>query len=64
MNFTDEASQWQLDRIMRLLDERCVTGRQAQKIIMMLEDSDVRGAAMGHNKDINNVVKDRMDRDK
>ena len=62
MNFSDEASQFQLDRIIRLLDGGRVTGRVASKIIQMLEDCP-GPEHMGHNKEINAAVKDRLTRE-
>jgi hypothetical protein len=60
--YRDEATQGQLDRIARLLDERCVTGRVAERIITMLLDCPAPNS-MGHNKDILQAVKERVERE-
>ena len=61
--FEDEAAQWQLDRINRLVGERYVTGRVAARIIKMLEEEPERNISMGSNKDINKTVKERIERE-
>ncbi len=60
--FSDEASGYQVHRITRLLDERAVTGKLASRIIQMLEDCPDRNVC-GANSDINQTVKDRVERD-
>lgn len=62
MNFTDEASGWQVHRITSLLEERAVTGKLAARIIQMLEDCPDRNSG-GHNKDIDKAVSDRIQRE-
>ena len=63
LEMSDYASDWQIARITRLLDERAVTGRMASRIITMLEDSPKLGNAVGHNKDIAEAVKERIKRE-
>lgn len=63
LEMSDYASEWQLARITRLLDERAVTGRLAARIIMLLEDSPRLSNPVGHNKDIAEAVKERIERE-
>ena len=60
---TDYASERQLSRIHRLLDERVLTGRLASRLIEMLEDCPDPAMDSGHNRDINEQVLQRIERE-
>ena len=59
---SDYASDAQLSRIVRLIEERAVTGAVAARIIRILDDCPGPDH-MGHNKEINEAVKDRLTRE-
>lgn len=49
---TEEAQGWQLDQIIRLLDERRVSGRVAARILHMLEEQPYVNETLGSQTEV------------
>jgi hypothetical protein len=49
---TEEAQGWQLDLIIRLLDERRVSGRVAARILAMLEEQPYVNETLGTQTEV------------
>ena len=49
---TEEAQGWQLDQIIRLLDERRVSGRVAARILSMLEEQPYVNETLGNQTEV------------
>jgi hypothetical protein len=49
---TEEAQGWQLDQIIRLLDERRVSGRVAARILAMLDEQPYVNETMGNQTEV------------
>jgi hypothetical protein len=49
---TEEAQGWQLDLIIRLLDERRVSGRVAARILSMLEEQPYVNETLGTQTEV------------
>lgn len=62
LTMRDYATDAQLYRIARLLEERTITSATASKLLRILEDCP-GPEVMGHNADINKAVRDRIERE-
>jgi hypothetical protein len=49
---TEEAQGWQLDQIIRLLDERRVSGRVAARILAMLDEQPYVNETLGNQTEV------------
>jgi hypothetical protein len=61
--YLDEAPTWQLDRIIRLLDERRVCGSAAARVLRILEQEPYVNPQGGHNDEIRKMVEERIQRE-
>lgn len=49
---TEEAQEWQLDQIIRLLDERRVSGRVAARILAILDEQPYVNETLGSQTEV------------
>ena len=60
---TEEAQGWQLDQIVRMLDERRVSGRAAARILQILEEQPTVGDGLPNQTETARMLREWTDTD-
>ena len=62
-SMTEEAEGWQLDQIIRLLDERRVSGRAAARILAILDEQPMVAQGLPNQTETARMLRDWTDAD-